>query len=97
MKRYIESLIRVSSVKAATRLNYLLGTTILFTYLLMGMGTFVTSTGSGLACPDWPLCYGPVKPPLKMDIWFEWRRRFFGAITGAFTSSYYGLIRFMQQ
>ncbi len=81
MKRYIESL-RVSSVNDAARLNYLLGATIFFTYLLMGMGTFVTSTGSGLACPDWPLCYGSVKPPLRMDIWFEWGHRLLGGITG---------------
>jgi cytochrome c oxidase assembly protein subunit 15 len=48
----------------------------------MVMGTFVTSTGSGLACPDWPLCYGSVKPPLKLDIWFEWGHRLLGGLTG---------------
>src|SRR3990172_4708177 len=63
-------------------LGYMLGATVLFTYLLMIMGTFVTSTGSGLACPDWPLCYGSVKPPLEMSIWFEWGHRLLGAITG---------------
>lgn len=28
------------------------------TYFLMVWGNIVSSTGSGLACPDWPLCYG---------------------------------------
>ncbi len=58
----------------------MLGVTVLFTYLLMVMGTFVTSTGSGLACPDWPLCYGTVVPPLEMSIWFEWGHRLLGGI-----------------
>jgi cytochrome c oxidase assembly protein subunit 15 len=64
------------------KLGYMLGATVLFTYLLMVMGTFVTSTGSGLACPDWPLCYGSVKPPLEMSIWFEWGHRLLGGASG---------------
>ncbi|MCC7202584.1 MAG: heme A synthase [Nitrospirae bacterium] len=56
--------------------------TIMFLYLLMVMGAFVTSTGSGLACPDWPLCYGSVKPPFRMHIWFEWGHRLLGGATG---------------
>ncbi|MFQ5586213.1 MAG: heme A synthase [Thermodesulfobacteriota bacterium] len=64
------------------RLLLLLGATVFFTYLLMVMGTFVTSTASGLACPDWPLCYGTVRPPLRMDVWFEWGHRLLGGITG---------------
>ncbi|MFQ5329911.1 MAG: heme A synthase [Thermodesulfobacteriota bacterium] len=66
----------------ATRLSLLLGATLFFTYLLMVMGAFVTSTGSGLACPDWPLCYGTVKPPMRMDIWFEWGHRLLGGTAG---------------
>ncbi|MCP3676311.1 MAG: heme A synthase [Deltaproteobacteria bacterium] len=66
----------------STRLPLLLGATLFFTYLLMVMGAFVTSTGSGLACPDWPLCYGSVTPPMKMDIWFEWGHRLLGGIAG---------------
>src|SRR4030066_230050 len=62
--------------------TYPIGLTILFLYFLMIMGTFVTSTGSGLACPDWPLCYGSVTPPLKLSIWFEWGHRLLGGITG---------------
>ena len=64
------------------KVNTILGITILFLYFLMIMGTFVTSTGSGLACPDWPLCYGSVTPPLKLSIWFEWGHRLLGGITG---------------
>ncbi len=57
---------------------FILGGSIVSAYILMVMGTFVTSTGSGLACPDWPLCYGTVSPPLELSIWFEWGHRLLG-------------------
>lgn len=56
--------------------------TVLSVYLLMVLGGLVTSTGSGLACPDWPLCYGTVAPPLKLDVWLEWGHRLLGGIAG---------------
>ncbi len=59
-----------------------LGFTIAFVYLLMVMGNIVTTTGSGLACPDWPLCHGTVVPPLKVAIWIEWGHRLLGGISG---------------
>jgi len=68
-------------------IKILLGLSILFTYSLMVMGNVVTTTGSGLACPDWPLCYGSVVPPLKINIWFEWGHRLLGASTGMFILS----------
>lgn len=36
----------------------LTGVTIFFTFILIVLGAVVRSTGSGLACPDWPQCYG---------------------------------------
>lgn len=32
------------------------------TYLLVVMGGTVKAYGAGLACPDWPLCYGKGRP-----------------------------------
>lgn len=81
MRRNTESL-SLSNVLDTTKISYILGGTVFSLYLLMVMGTFVTSTGSGLACPDWPLCYGTVRPPLKLHIWFEWGHRLLGGFTG---------------
>ena len=33
------------------------------TFVLMVVGSWVKATGSGLACPDWPKCYGEWLPP----------------------------------
>lgn len=59
-----------------------IGLSVVFTYLLMVMGNVVTTTGSGLACPDWPLCYGTVIPPRQLNIWLEWSHRLLGGTTG---------------
>ena len=72
------------------------------TYVLMVFGGVVTSTGSGLGCPDWPLCYGTFNPPPRMDAWIEWGHRLLGANAGLFIllsfisvwKNYRGLPRF---
>lgn len=34
----------------------------LLTFPLIGLGAIVRLKGAGLACPDWPLCYGRITP-----------------------------------
>jgi heme A synthase len=44
-------------------------------FVLMTLGNVVSATGSGLACPDWPLCHGSVIPPLRADVLIEYGHR----------------------
>ena len=44
-------------------------------FLLMTIGNVVSATGSGLACPDWPLCHGRLIPPLRADVLIEYSHR----------------------
>src|SRR5215470_9398839 len=44
-------------------------------FCLMTLGNVVSATGSGLACPDWPLCHGSVIPPLRADVLIEYSHR----------------------
>jgi cytochrome c oxidase assembly protein subunit 15 len=45
-------------------------------------GPLVRATDSGLACPDWPLCYGKVVPPADFRIWMEVGHRYYSMILG---------------
>src|SRR3990167_4302593 len=58
-------------------------TALLSVLALMTVGSIVRVTGNGLGCPDWPLCYGQVVPPLKLSAWVEFSHRFIGALTSA--------------
>ena len=48
-------------------------------FVLLVAGALVTSTGSGLAVPDWPLSYGKVMPPMVGGILFEHGHRLVAA------------------
>jgi cytochrome c oxidase assembly protein subunit 15 len=45
------------------------------TYALIVLGALVRANHAGLACPDWPLCFGQVVPEFNMRIAFEWGHR----------------------
>ena len=44
-------------------------------FLLMTMGNIVSATGSGLGCPDWPLCHGRFLPPAQAEVLIEFSHR----------------------
>ncbi|MHB1046265.1 MAG: COX15/CtaA family protein [Thermoanaerobaculia bacterium] len=48
-------------------------------FLLLIAGALVTSTGSGLAVPDWPLSYGKLMPPMVGGILYEHGHRMIAA------------------
>ncbi len=56
--------------------------------VLTALGGIVRVTGSGLACPDWPACYGGLIPTgdfgefAARQVWFEWTHRLVAAIMG---------------
>ena len=71
--------------------------TLVGTFILMMLGGYVKAIGAGLACPDWPKCYGSWYPfsggaippaeeggyPVNLVAW-EWIHRFVAALLGPF-------------
>src|SRR5688572_30963279 len=53
-----------------------------FTFFLVIAGAMVTSTGSGLPVPDWPLSYGKLFPPMRGGIFYEHGHRMLAATVG---------------
>lgn len=54
-------------------------------FLLLFAGGMVTSTGSGLAVPDWPLSFGTLNPPMVGGIFFEHGHRLFAGAVALMT------------
>lgn len=45
------------------------------TCALLVLGALVRAHGAGLACPDWPLCFGELVPQMNLEVGFEWSHR----------------------
>jgi heme A synthase len=57
-------------------------TTAVFAYLQIALGGVVRVTGSGLGCPDWPLCNGRPYPAADIHSIIEYSHRTVGTVTG---------------
>ncbi|HEY9753345.1 MAG TPA: heme A synthase [Coleofasciculaceae cyanobacterium] len=56
------------------------------TLFLMALGSATRVMNAGLACPDWPLCYGVLVPRQQMNlqVFLEWFHRLTAASMGLF-------------
>lgn len=73
--------------------EHLSGITLVVTYIVTLIGAYTSAIGAGLACPDWPTCYGTWIPFLQsnvvanspysaLQIFAEWAHRGLAMITG---------------
>jgi heme a synthase len=69
------------------------------TLLLMAVGSATRVMNAGLACPDWPLCYGQLIPTQQMNlqVFLEWFHRFDAGLIGLSTLLLAGLAWWKRQ
>jgi heme A synthase len=56
------------------------------TLVLIAVGGLVTNTDSGLACPDWPMCFGTPFPQMAGGVLMEHGHRYIATAVGILTT-----------
>jgi protoheme IX farnesyltransferase len=73
------------------RYRALVYVTLVLMFFVVVWGGIVRVTGSGLGCPDWPLCHGQFLPGLDPQTRIEWFHRFI-AIAGGLSLAALGAV-----
>ncbi|HEY9646056.1 MAG TPA: heme A synthase [Chroococcidiopsis sp.] len=70
--------------QAMTLIRRLVWKIAIATFVLMAIGSATRVMNAGLACPDWPLCYGTLFPAQQMNlqVFLEWFHRLDAALIG---------------
>ncbi|NES64161.1 MAG: heme A synthase [Okeania sp. SIO2D1] len=73
-----------SQSPARERISGLVWKLCIATLLLMAIGSATRVMNAGLACPDWPLCYGKLVPMAQMNlqVFLEWFHRLDASLIG---------------
>lgn len=79
--------------RAIAQTRWLVWKVAIATWLLMAVGSATRVMNAGLACPDWPLCYGTLFPAQQMNlqVFLEWFHRLDAALIGLSTLGLLGL------
>ena len=69
------------------------------TWMVMAIGSATRVMNAGLACPDWPLCYGSVLPAEQMNlqVFLEWFHRLVASSVGFATIVLFGTSWYFRQ
>ncbi|MEL6248698.1 MAG: heme A synthase [Cyanobacteria bacterium J06627_15] len=69
------------------------------TLALMAVGSATRVMNAGLACPDWPLCYGQLVPSQQMNlqVFLEWFHRLDASLIGLMAVGLVGLSLWFRQ
>lgn len=73
------------TTQRSTGFRRLAVTTTALALALVALGGTVRATHSGLACPDYPLCFGLWVPPDDLNMWLEHSHRLLAGVVGLCT------------
>lgn len=83
----------LASVQPQIQIRRLIWKMAIATLILMAIGSATRVMDAGLACPDWPLCYGTLFPGQQMNlqVFLEWFHRLDAALIGVMAIALWGL------
>lgn len=81
------------SILPQDRIRRLIWKMAIATLILMAIGSATRVMNAGLACPDWPLCYGTLVPTQQMNVqvFLEWIHRLDASLIGLMAIALVGL------
>ena len=84
---YSEASLAVQAAQSNTQVRQLIWKLVGATFVLMAIGSATRVMNAGLACPDWPLCYGTLLPTQQMNlqVFLEWIHRLDASLIGLMT------------
>lgn len=87
------------SADPVVRVRRLIWKIAIATLILMAIGSATRVMNAGLACPDWPLCYGTLYPGQQMNlqVFLEWFHRLDASLIGILTIALVGLSLWYRQ
>lgn len=83
----------IASPDPVTQIRRLIWKLAIATFILMAIGSATRVMNAGLACPDWPLCYGTLFPGQQMNlqVFLEWFHRLDASLIGLMAIALMGL------
>lgn len=84
---------RTTQTQAVDRIRRLVWKMAIATLILMAIGSATRVMNAGLACPDWPLCYGTLFPSQQMNlqVFLEWIHRLDASLIGVLAIALVGM------
>lgn len=88
-----QNLTSAERIHPQERIRSLVFKMVIATLLLMAIGSATRVMNAGLACPDWPLCYGTLVPTQQMNlqVFLEWFHRLDASLIGVMAIALVGL------